>query len=69
MSSLPCISHHLFVAAVDHERRRDEVTPPRLPEAQQASATQSTAPEPPGRQINLDCAVDWSSGSSLVKET
>jgi len=68
MSSLPFISHHLFVAAVDHERRH-EVKPPRNPADQESSAPPATVVELSAGQFNFDRGAELISGSPLASET
>jgi len=53
MSSLPSISHHLFVAAVAHEQR-PQAKPPPYPD-QGSSDTQTSAVELPTPESNFDC--------------
>jgi len=68
MSSLPFISHHLFVAAVERERRH-QLEPPRNQPDQESSSSQTTAVQLPNSEINLDRVVDMMSGSPLGTET
>lgn len=68
MSSLPFISHHLFVAAVERERRPQLELPRNRPE-QESASSQTTAVELPNGEISLDRVVDIMSGSTLVSET
>ena len=68
MSSLPFISHHLFVAAVERERR-DQLESPRNQPDQESSSSQTTAVQLPNSEISLDCVVDMRSGPPLVTET
>jgi hypothetical protein len=62
------ISHHLFVAAVDHERR-DRLKPPRNPVDEESSARRSTPAELPTGEFDQNRAFDTVTGSLLASET
>ena len=69
MSSLPFISHHLFVAAVERERRHHHAKPPPNQTDQESPAHQTISVELPAGDYNFDRSVDVMSGSPLVRQT
>ncbi|HTL54836.1 MAG TPA: hypothetical protein VL361_04120 [Candidatus Limnocylindrales bacterium] len=62
MSSLPFISHHLFVAAVRHDRRASETLPPN-PTCRQSSDEKPVPANTSVYKEELDHAMANSSGS------
>jgi hypothetical protein len=68
MSSLPFISHHLFVAAVERERRQLP-KPPQNQNVRESEASEIGCVEMPTGEFNLDSAEAKIGCSSLVRET
>jgi hypothetical protein len=68
MSSLPFISHHLFVAAVERERGH-KLRPRANQPDHESSSPQTNTVELPSGDIDLDRVVDNVSGSPLMTET